>query len=197
VRYRLAVLTLFAVLPLMNVLNATPAPEPYAVLDIGPPPKGWSIDKHRNWEIEHLAFPHGIVLMVWSDPEIRKLPSIAALKDPRYWLSKNLCITWQGEGNRLRLMFRGGSRAEQAAILNSLLRINLRLEAERIKFHEEILRKDEACILDLVKRIESGRQPGMVEDYEKGIDNLRSIHIPARRAEIARLKQIAVIRWAK
>ena len=195
-RYCLIVV-LFAALPLMNVL-AAPAPDPFAILDIGPPPKGQSAEEYREMNIEDLTRIHGSILgPVWLDPEVKKLPSVARLKEARPWLSKNLEITPVPGETRLRLKFRAGSRAEQVAILNSVLRVNRRFDRKHLQFQEEILHRDEACILDLDKRIESGQHPRMVASYQQSINDLRSIHIPTRRAEIARLKQIAVIRWAK
>jgi hypothetical protein len=195
-RHCLAALMLFAVLPVMNAL-AAPVPESFAILNIEPSPKGERAEQHRDKVIDNLTYPHGLLLWAWSDPEVRKLPSIAALKDARYWLSENLRVTWDGEGNRLRLKFRAGTRAEQVVILNALLRAYLRATGERIKFHEEALRWNENCILELEKRIESGQQRDWDDSHRKGISNLRSNSIPACRAEIARWKQAAVVKWAK
>ncbi len=194
-RYRLAALMLLAVLPLMNVL-AAPAPKPYAIEDIGPPPKGKTADQYCKRQIEGLI-SHAILSMVWNDPEVRKLPSIASMKDPRPWLAKNLRGAEEDGGRCIRLTFRAGTRDEQVVILNALLRVNLRGREESIRFREEGLRSHENCILELEKRIESGQQPHMVDTYRKGIDELRSIRIPECRAEIARIKQIAVVQWAK
>lgn len=195
-RYRLAVLMLLAALPVMNVL-AAPAPDPSAILDIGPPPKGETAEQHRKEQIDGLTC-HVMLSMAWSDPEVKKLPSITPMKDARPWLAKNLRITEAEGGRRLRFTFRAGTRAEQVNILNALLRIYLRqARDERIKFHEEILRRDEKCILELEKRIKSSRDPQEVASYQKGINDLRSIHIPARRTEVARWKQVAVIKWAR
>ena len=198
-RYRLAVLMLFAVLPVMNVL-AAPAPAPSAVLDIEPPPKGWSMEKHLESEIGHLTAPYGMPFTVWLDPEIRKLPSVAAKKDvreARSWLAKNIRVTKEDGGRRLRLTFRAGNRREQIAILNKLVRVYIHEGKKRQQFLEKCLRKDEKCVVELEERIKSGQHPRMVDEYKKGIEELRSIHIPARRAEIDRYKKIAVIRWAK
>lgn len=194
-RYRLAALMLLAVLPLMNVL-AAPAPEPYAILDIGPPPKGWSMEKHCKTAI-HGQTCHGTLSVVSCYADVGKLPSVAPFKDARPWLAENLRITEEEGGRRLRLTFRAGTRDEQVTILNALLRANLQARAEYVKFREEGLRSHENCVLELEKRIESGQQPNMVDTYQKGIDELRSIRIPECRAEITRLKQFAVIKWAK
>jgi hypothetical protein len=195
-RYCLAALVLFAVLPVMNVL-AAPAPDPSAILYIGPPPKGWSLEQHLDSEIrDHLIDPYGHLFAVWLDPEIRRLPSVAALKDARSWLSRNLRITKEG-GSRLRLIFRAGNRQEQVAILNTLLRAYIKAAKKKQQFHEQCLAGEEDGVPDLERRIASGSPPGMDDRYRKAIENLRTIHIPARRAEIARWKQIAVIKWAR
>jgi hypothetical protein len=199
-RYRLIVLMLPMLLAMLQVMNAlaAPAPDPYAILDIGPPPKGESADVYRKKRIDSLTYAHGLVLMVWSDPEVRKLPSVAALKDARYWLSKNLRVTWEGQGNRLRLTFRAGNRAEQVVILNTMLRIYLRqVKDEGIKFDEYFLRQDENTIIEREKRIESGQHHDSVDFDRKLINDLRINRIPARRAEIDREKQITVIKWAR
>jgi hypothetical protein len=120
------------------------------------------------------------------------------MKDPRPWLEKNLRITEEVEGSRIRFTFRAGTRAEQVVILNALLRVPLRNTEESIKFLEESIQQNEESIRRLEKRIESGQQPRMIDTYRKGIDDLRSNRIPALRAEIAaRRKQFAVIKWAK
>jgi hypothetical protein len=199
-RSRLAVLILLlllAVLPLMNVL-AAPAPAPSAILDIGPPPKGWSMEKHREREIsDYLTSPDGMLFAVWLDPEISKLPSVAAKKDARSWLSENIRVTQEDEGRRLRLKFRAGNRREQVTILSSLLHAYIQARKKKQKSLEKSLRMDEKCVLELKERIASGQHPGMVDEYKKGMEELRSIRIPARRGEIDRYKQIAVIRWAE
>jgi hypothetical protein len=196
-RYCLAALLLFAALPVMNVV-AAPVPDPSAILDIGPPPKGWSMEKHLKSEIDdHLTSPYGRLFAVWLDPEIRRLPSVAASKDARSWLTSNLRVTKEDGGSRLRLTFRSGKRAEQVAILNALLRAYIQAAKEKQRFHEECLRGEEEGIPELERRIASGQHRESIDRYRKAIEDGRSIHIPARRAEIARWKQIAVIRWAK
>ena len=62
---------------------------------------------------------------------------------------------------------------------------------------QKSLKAAEAEKDELEKRIESEKDPGWVDNYRKGINDLRSIHIPDRRAEIARWKQAAVVKWAK
>jgi hypothetical protein len=202
-RYGLAALMLFALLPLLDVL-AAPAPEPYAILEIEAPPKegaleftGKTPDEYRKERMEGLTYPHCFPLYVWRDPEVSKLPSVAAFKDPRYWLSKNFRITPEGEGNRLRVMFRAGNRLEQVTIINSLLRAYLQTGKKRQKFLEMCLDMDEKLLLVNEKKLESEKDYYYVKLYRKWINDLRCDRIPERRAAIARYKQIAVIKWAK
>ena len=193
-RSRLAVLMLLAVLPLMSVL-AAPVPEPYAILDIGPAPKGWSAEKHREMEIGHLTNPDGVLLHASLDPEVKKLKSVTSQKFPSEWMSKNFRVV-PDEGSRLRLTFQAGDRTEQAAILNTLLRTYLRPYGEKRQRLEKNLRYMEAGVPELIKVIESGENPRQEECNRKELERLQA-NIPGRRAEIARLKQITVIRWAK
>lgn len=195
-RYRLACLMLFVVLPVRNVM-AAPVPDPSAILDIEPPPKGWSMEKHLDSEIGHLNSPYGMLFTVWLDPEISRLPSVAALKDARSWLSENIRVTKEDGRRRLRLTFRAGKREEQVAILNTLLRVYIQAGKKKQQFHEYFLRGEEDGIPELEKRIVAEQRPEYIDRYRKALDDARSIHIPARRAEVARWKQIAVIRWAK
>lgn len=195
-RYRLATLTLLAMLPIMHLM-AAPAPDPSAVLDIGPPRKGWSLEKHCKTEIGHMNFGHGMLNDVWCNPEVRKLPSVARFKDARPWLEQNLRITVEDGGRRLRLTFKAGKRSEQVTILNELLRVNLQVKKKSIMLDEDYLHWCENCILELEERIKSGRFRESVDSYRKEIEELRSTRIPACHDEIARLKQFTVIKWAK
>lgn len=198
-RYRLAVLMLLmllVVLPMMNVL-AAPAPDPSAILDIGPPSKEWGLEKHCQNEIDNMSSPDGMLMNVWCNPKVRKLPSVSRFKDACPWLAQNIRIRKEDGGRRLRLTFRAGTRAEQVAILNELLRVNLRAQERGIKFQEECLRSHEECIVGLERRIASGQEPESVDSFREGIKELRSIRIPAVRAEIARMKQFGVVKWAK
>jgi hypothetical protein len=210
-RYGLVALMLFAVLPVVDVL-AAPAPEPYAILEIEAPPEkgaleftGKTPDQYRKERIDCIFdSPYDYyVIEVWNDPEVRKLPSIAALKDPprnwlpRKWLCDNLRITPEGEGNRLRVMFRAGNRTEQETIINSLLRAYLQTGKERQKLLEMFLHDDEKLLLVYEKRLESQHDHDSIKHYQKCINDLSSYRIPERRAAIARYKQIAVIKWAR
>lgn len=194
-RTRVAFLLLFAVMPVMNVL-AAPAPDPYAILDIGPPPKEETAEEYRKRLIEGQTF-HGTLCTWWTDPEVRKLPSVARFKDARPWLVKNLRVTEEEGGRRLRFSFRAGTRAEQVIIINALLRENLSTQEGAIKSYEEGIRWNEKTILELEKRIKSIRDPKEAAPCQKRINQMRSSEIPHRRAEIARLKLFTVIKWAK
>lgn len=202
-RYRLIVLVLLmllVVLPVMNIL-AAPVPAPSAILEIEAPPKDWSMEKHLDYVIgENLTCPYSMPFTVWLDPEIRKLPTVAAKKDViegRSWIAKNVRVTKEDEGRRLRLTFQAGNRREQVAILNALLRVYIQVRKKKEKSLEEHLRWQENCILELEQRIASGQQPRMVNSYRESINDLRSNLIPATRAKIDRYKQLAVIKWAR
>ncbi len=198
-RYRLAALmlfalVLFAMLPLMSVL-AAPAPEPYAILDIGPPPKGETAEQYRQRVIA--AQTHPLSTCGMSSPEVRRLPSVARMENARPWLTKNIRITAEGEERRIRFTFRAGTRDESVTIINAFLRESLRGGEEGIKWGEECVHIHEKCILDLEKRIKTSRDRQEAASYREGINYLRSVRIPACRAEIARLKQRIVIQWAR
>ncbi len=195
-RYCFPALLLLAVLPLLNV-GAAPAPEPWAILDIGPPRKGMTAEKYRQQQIDSLTGPDGILVRVWFEPGVKKLPSVAPLKDVQVcpWLTKNLRITEEEGGRHLRFTFRAGNRDEQVVILNALLRVYLRSEAEQVEFHERFL-----------PAMASGPQLAKLLKEEKNPDNLKRLQKQAEetkaraadiRTEIARLKQVAVIKWAK
>jgi hypothetical protein len=191
-RYRLIVLSLFAILPLMNVL-AAPAPPISGILDIAPPPKGWSAEKHREMAISNLI--DGMSGYVWADPEVRKLKSVADRKDDYPWLMKNIRVAPDGE-NRLRLTFRAGTDAEQATILNSLLCTYLRLSAEKRQRLEKSLRDSDEGTPRLLKLIKDERDDNRRKRYQEEWERSK-VREADFRSEIARLKQIAVIRWAK
>lgn len=192
-RYRLVVLMLFAVLSVMSVL-AAPAPEPYAILDIGPPPKGESAEGYCKRMIEGHT---NIAILAFACAPVMQLPSAAQFKDPRPWLAKNIRVTKDNGDRCLRLTFRAGTRSERATIINIFLRADLSFQEDVLKSHEYSLRLIENMIPDLEKRIKSARDPQEVASYQKGIDEIRSIRIPEYRAEIARKRQFAVIKWAR
>lgn len=195
-RYRFATLILFAMLPAMNVLSA-PAPAPSAILDIGPPPKGETPENHRKKQIDNLTNPYGHLNGVGR--ATKTLPSVARFKDARPWLAKNVRVTEEKEGRRwLRLTFRAGTRSEQVAILNELLRAYLRdVKDEAIDFQEFCLRWDDKDLLKFEKLIESTQNQQEAVSAQKVVHWLRSTRIPGHRAEIARLEQITVIKWAR
>lgn len=197
-RYRLALLMLLAMLPAMNLL-AAPVPDPSAVLDIGPPPKGWSMEKHCKREIDKLNYHDSLFCMAYEiDAEMRKLPSVVPSKDLWPRLARNLRVKEEDGGRRLRLTFRSGSRAEQVIIINALLRADLQAQERHIKDFEHWIRSHEKDIVHLENRIKwEQKDHDAVASYRKSINDLRSNRIPARRAEIARLKEFKVIKWAK
>jgi hypothetical protein len=200
-RYRLAVLMLFMLLAMLPVmyLPAAPAPEPAnAILDIGAPPKWMAADEYCKDVIYRLTDPDCFLWHVGVDTEVSKLPSIAPLKKASPWLANHIRVTKEKGGSRLRLTFRAGKRGEQIAILNSLLRYYLRYSVEdNIRIGEKQLRWQENCADELERRINSGQHRESVDSYRKGINDLRSKDIPSLRAELARLKQVSVIKWAK
>lgn len=193
--YRIAAVMFFALLTVMNLLSA-PAPPPSAILDIGPPPKDETVEQYRKRLIEAQTF-HGTLCSWWKDPHVRKLPSVARFEDARPWLAKNLRVTPEKGWRRLRFTFRAGSRAEQVAIINALVRYNLAVAEHAIKRQEYWIRDAEKNILELEKRILSTRNPHEAVSYQDGIKEIRTIRIPEHRADIARWKQIRVIKWAR
>jgi hypothetical protein len=190
---------LLAVLPVMNVL-AAPAPVPLGILDIGTPhPKDERAKQFVKLQIEFNT-DHRFLDTVLSYPEVKKLPSVASMENPRPWLAKNIRVT-PGEGDRLlSFTFLAGKRNEQVTIINAFLRANLHwhdLDGKAIQRGEQSVRTAEAGIRDLEQRIQSGQQPHMVDEYREHINRLRHTLIPELRAEIARMKQYAVLKWAR
>lgn len=194
-RYRLTVLMMILLFPVMNLL-AAPVPDPSAILDIGPPPKGETAEEYRK-RIIGAQSSDSMWCNVLSDPAVKKLPSIASKKDPCPWLEKNLRVKQEDGTRRLRFTFCAGTRDEQVTIINAVLRVNIYKHGRALKSQEEGLRSHEKSIVDLEERINSSQNPQEVASYQDGIKELRSIAIPERRAAIARLKQIAVIKWAR
>ena len=194
-RYRLSSFMLFGLLPVMYLL-AAPAPPPSAVLDIGPPPKGMEAEQYHKMEVDCLTFPHGRLFNVWRDPEVSKMPSVAILNDARPWLSKNLRVTQEKGGRRLRLTFQAGERREQVAIINSLLRITIELHTQKLRNVEARLQRLEEAVPRLEKLVATEKNATMLERYRKDLHETPSL-IADLRAEIARRKQISVVKWAK
>jgi hypothetical protein len=194
----LVVLMLHTMVPVTNV-SAAPAPDPYAILDIGPPPKRRTVDEHLKDQIEFKT-SRFMLSTVCSYPEVQKLPSIASMKDPWPWLAKNLRVKPVDGERLLRLTFRAGKRDEQVAIINAFLRASLFQQdpyGKLLKGTEEAIHVFEEDIIDLERRIKSGQTPEMVPEYREGIQWLLNTRIPEFRAEIARMKQYGVIRWAR
>lgn len=196
-RYRIAALLLFSALPAMTAF-AAPAPEPYAILDIGPPDENETPEQHAKKAIEALGDRWFILSGAWRELKPIKLPCIEARKDPRPWMEKNIRLTTaDAEGRRLRLTFRAGNRAEQVAILNAVVRSYLQVMQKHREFLELCLRSEEGYVPSLLKRIEHERDARKIQEYRKSIEELRSSRIPAARARIARNQQITVVRQAK
>jgi hypothetical protein len=166
-RYRLAALCLFVMLPVLFETPAASLAEVYAVLDIGPPPKGLSTQQHQKLEIDRLTSQDGTPSHAWLAPEIRHLNPVAAREDARPWLADHVRVVPDDRESRLRLTFQAGDRAERVLIVNSLLKTYLQL-----------MRRDR--IRGLEKRIRE--QTAGTEDVER---------------ELQRVKKIDVIRWAK
>lgn len=195
-RYLLAALLLLAVLPVISVL-AAPAPEPSAILDIGPPPKGETGEEHCTSEIDVLKCAGLFYRALNVDAEMRKLPLVARIKDPRPWLASNLLIKKEDGGRRLRLMLHSGNRADQVIILNALVRADLQVKEERIKFLEKHILSAEDCIVRAERHIKTELNRNIADSFRKGINDLRSDGIPSLRTEITHLKRFAVINWAR
>lgn len=191
----LAMLLVVVMLPVMNVL-AAPVPDPSAILDIGPPPKGKTAKEHRESEIHCLT--HGIVTCAYSDPVVRKLPSVApSLRTSFNWLANNIRARPENGGRRIRLTFRAGTRAEQVAILNTTLRDYIRfVKTERIQIAEEWLIRMKEAEPRLLKLIKEEQNPINLKDYLEEQAKAKDTEVYSR-AQIARLKQVDVIKWAK
>jgi hypothetical protein len=143
---------------------AAPVPEPFAVLDLGPLPKGLTMDKRCKRIATLLTSQRTVPALytkedgkgtlslvagvkevgpeVLSDPEVRKLTAVAKMsaEEAQTWLRDNLKVVPDGEGGRVRLKFRAGSRAERVVILNGLLRAYLRLRDEALTENKERIR---------------------------------------------------------
>lgn len=180
-------------------LPAAPAPDPYAILDIGQPPKYRTAEQHLKFQIEFNT-SNEILNTVFYYPEVKKLPSVASRKDARPWLAKNLRVKPEDGGRLLHFTFRDGKRNEQVTIINAFVRANIHwqdLGGNSMRACEEALRMAEDDVRKLEKRIESGPHRHMVDADRETINLLRYTRIPVIRAEIARRKQYGVARWAR
>lgn len=197
-RYRIAVLMLLLlliVLPVLDVL-AAPAPNPYAILAIGPSPDlKVSDEQYRKGQKEAQTCDIHLI-RVFRDPEVSKLPSIVRMKDPLPWLRKNLQVAEEDGGRRLRFTFRAGTRAEQVTILNANLRANIANRDGSIKNGEEGLRIVEKDLIGVEQRLKSGTDE-FPKQLVEAIHYLRNKQIPEIRAAIDRVKQTTVIKWAR
>jgi hypothetical protein len=195
-RNRFAALVLLVIPPVMNTL-AAPVPEPYAILDCGPLPKTKRLQAVRNREIDGITSPHGLMVNgVCRDPVIRELPAVAALKDPRDWLAKNLYVTQENEGNHLRIMFRAGSRGEQVAILNSMLRTYLDRTARRLHDLEELLPHYEERAMNLFQATQMAQDAKSRDSFQKEWQATETLANEIRD-EIVRLRRVDITRWAR
>jgi hypothetical protein len=195
-RNRMVALVLLVMPPVMSTL-AAPVPEPYAILDRGPLPKSERLQALRDSEIDGMTSPYGVLVNgARRDPEIRKLPAVAALKDPREWLAKNLHIAQEHDGDRLRITFRAGTRAEQVAILNAMLRSHMDRKAQTISRLEEILQRYEQSAKSRLEALQK-LPGGMVRESFQAEWEAAAAVTNQVRDEIARLRRIAVARWAR
>lgn len=198
-RYRLAVLTLvllLAMLPMMNSL-AAPAPYPSAVLAIGPSPDLKVTDEEYRKGQKEAQTCDVMALRVFHDPEIQKMPSITLRSDPLPWIAKNLRVVEEDGGRRLRFTFRAGKREEQVTILNAVLRVNIALRDDNIKDGEKWLGIFDINLIELEQRLKSASHPKDVAMFQEALHYSRTKSIPAFRAAISRVKQTAVIKWAR
>lgn len=195
-RNRFAALVLLVIPPVMSTL-AAPVPEPYAILDRGPPPKSKRSQALRDRELDDMTSPYGLMVdRACRDPAIRKLPAVAALKDPRAWLAKNLHVTQEDEGNRLRVMFRTGSRGEQVAILNSMIRNYLDKTARRLHDLEELLPHHEERAMNLFQAMQKAQDAKSRDSFQREWQATETLASEIRN-EIVRLRRVAVTRWAR
>jgi hypothetical protein len=189
---------------------AAPIPEPFAVLDSVPPPKGRSTEEHRRRVVTILTSPrtvlrtftkeegkgvlsHGIRFEevgpeVPSDPAVRRLKTVAKMsaQEARTWLHDNLKVVPDGEGGRIRMKFSAGSRAERVVILNGLLRAYLRLRDEALTENKERIRVNKV-------RVVAFRNDAALEKRQKEAETA------IRDAEevVERLQKAGVRKWAK
>jgi hypothetical protein len=202
-RYRLAALMLMAVLLLLIAMNLPAAPRPgpvSAILGIGPPDKGRTADEHCEQVVRRLThYIHGGCLWnVKYDAEVKELPSVARLKEEQVgpWLEKNISAKEENGKRRLRLTFRTGTRSEQVVILNALLHAYIGRTEVSIKICEQALDPSEKRAARYAEAIKKEQEPEQIAALQKLEADTRILGAPWRD-EIARLKQIAVIKWAK
>lgn len=198
-RYRLAVLILLillAVLPIMQLL-AAPAPYPSAVLALGQSPDLNVLDEQYRKRQKEAQSSDVMALRVLHDPEVQKLSSIARMSDPLPWLSKNLRVVEEDGGRSLRFTWRAGTHDEQVTILNAYLRANLACEEASIKDGEAWLRIFEKDLIVLDQRLKSATHPKDIAMLHEAIYCVRTKQVPNLREMIARLKQTAVVKWAR
>jgi hypothetical protein len=197
-RYRLAALMLMALLLLMSAMTlpAAPVPDPSAVLDIGPPPKGKTADEHCKDTIRLLTDPKGYLRILGGYAKRSKQPSVARLKDVPSWLERDFRVKEEGGGRRLRFTFRAGTRAEQVVLINALLRSYHNGVTQSIKDDEEFLNKFEGKAKEWAEASKEERDPTKKAELQDMAEGMIKKIAPVR-AEVDRAKQIKVIKWAK
>lgn len=202
-RYRIVALLFLFVLPVMYPF-AAPAPKrPYAILDIGPPPKGKTAEEHRKVQIGYLTIPRGMLFRAWCDPEVKKLGLYQKTnknvkrEDFDSWLGKTIQVTPEKGGRRLRLTCQVGSQAEQAVFLNSLLRQYVRtIVTEPVRNYEKFISDNKEAAPNIAKLINEEKDVKIRKQYQR--QRKASLERGEEfRDEIIRLKQVDVIKWAK
>lgn len=202
-RYRIAGLMLLFVLPVRYPF-AAPAPErPYAILEIGQPPKGKTAEEHCKEQIHILTGLGGLLNNAWCDPEVRKLGLFdtarkSAKRKPIFpWLQETMRVTAEKDGRRLRFTFHAGNRAEQVVVINALLRQYIRsIVTEPARNYEKFIHDNEEAAPNVAKLIKEERDVNTRMQYQaqRAASLARGEEF---RAELVRFKQVSVIKWAK
>jgi hypothetical protein len=201
-------------------VQPAPIPEPFAVLDLGPPPKGLTADE-RCKRIVTLLTSRRIVPAVFtkedgkggastvvgvkevgpevlSDPAVHKLPRLAKMsaEEVQTWLRTNLKVEPDGEVGRIRLKFSAGSRAERVVILNGLLRAYEHLRDETLTDTKVRIRANKTLVESYCARFGQDDPADNRAEIEK---SLKEAETEARDGEqaVERLKQTGVRKWAK
>jgi hypothetical protein len=199
---------------------AAPIPEPFAVLDLGPPPKGKSAEEHRKRIVTYLTsrsiVPHqsikedgygGASLVVsfkkdgpvplLSDPEVRKLPAVAKMsaEETETWLRTNLKVAPDSEVGRIRMKFGAGSRAERVVVLNGLLRAHERLRVKALTDKKERIRVNKVLVDSYRGQLQRANAARSAE-IEKSLKAAKN-EIRDGEQAVERLQKAGVRKWAK
>jgi hypothetical protein len=198
---------------------AAPIPEPFAVLDSVPPPKGRSAEEHRRRVVTILTSPRTVPRTftkedgkggmiggvrfeevgpeVLSDPAVRQLKTVANMsaQEARTWLRNNLKVVSDGEGGRIRMKFSAGARAERVVVLNGLLRAYFRLRDEELSQTRAKIRVSKARAV-LFREQLRGASPAARAQIET---SLKKEGAETRNWEdaVERLQKAGVRKWAK